>query len=54
MKYVLIGYKLDEDEHRTEIYEIDVLDYSEDEIIITDEDKEIYHRYDVLKVYKEY
>lgn len=51
MKYVLIGYKIDDE--RNQVYEIDILDYSEDEIIITDEDKEIYHQYDVLKVYKE-
>lgn len=51
MKYILIGYKVDDE--RNQVYEMDILACEETEIIITDEDKEIYHQYDILKVYKE-
>ena len=51
MKYILVGYKIDEE--TGEIYDIDILETSETQISITDEREALYHTYNVLKVYKE-
>ena len=51
MKYVLIGYKIDEETNK--VYEMDILACEESVIFLTDEDKEIYHNYDILKVYED-
>ena len=51
LKYVLVGYKLDEENDT--VYEMDILDYSDEAFIIDEELKEIYHHYDVLKVYED-
>lgn len=51
MKYILIGKMIDEE--TGEPYTVDVLDESDEEIVLNDELGRTHNYYDVLKVYKE-
>ena len=51
MKYLLSGWKIDEESG--ENYDMDILETSDTEISITDDQIALYRAYSVLKVYKE-